>query len=72
VTEQDIDDLADTLIGTCLTLDEALGMRGLSCDHTSLEAKLELHNCAKCKTCDWWFEATDLNDDGECVECLDG
>ncbi len=72
MNEQAIDDLADTLIGTCLTLDEALSMRGLTdVDHDKLEAALELHNCVRCKTCSWWAEATDLTDE-ECTECSDG
>lgn len=73
MNEQAIDDLADTLIGTCLTLDEALSMRGLTdIDHDKLEAALELHNCQRCAQCGWWYEISDLDGKQECGECSAG
>lgn len=34
-----------------------------------LEEIASEHGLERCKLCDWWFEAGELNDDYECEDC---
>jgi len=79
ITPQQLDTLSDCLIGTCLSLDEALSMCGIEeTEHNEAEAALEQdHNCAQCQQCGWGYRIEDLapkndvDDGGVCDDCVE-
>lgn len=73
-TDEEIDDLAQQLNGTCQTVNEALRYddRNRSeddmtrADHQALDGEI-----ACCETCSWWCEPAELDEDGNCDDCRD-
>lgn len=58
-----IEDLADRLIGSCESLD---------LDDLTMDEAFELDDLARCcEGCGWWVEAFEIDDNGNCTDCVE-
>lgn len=65
-TGMDVAIAADTLLGTCQSLEEVVG----DTDLLAPSFLMELDNLvSQCITCGWWVESDEVDVDGECDEC---
>lgn len=69
-------EVAEDLRGTCKSLDDALqAMFGEDVSAVDIDIKLlrELDEITmECEGCSWWFEADELDDNQQCIDCRDG
>lgn len=70
--EIDIQKLAETLQGTCMTLEG--GIQVILGDDTEQELTPQQHDeldqeVFLCDTCGWWCEAHERSESDECVDC---
>lgn len=61
-------ELADELIGTCLSLNGAATDE--ECDDTELMSKLD-ELCFECENCGWWYHIEEQGDGEMCPSCTD-
>lgn len=61
-------ELADELMGTCKTLEEVMTDQELEDD--DLIAEIE-DQTQRCETCAWWVEATEVDEEGNCTDCIE-
>jgi hypothetical protein len=65
--------VAEDLIGTCKSLDQALEKEfgdEAQFDDVPLQMLELLDDIVLCcRTCDWWVEASEVDDDGDCEDC---
>ena len=69
-----IQEIAESALGTCNTIDEVLEEFGTNILEISAEDwKIFSNITFKCETCGWWCEAQDLEDYEEqtCKDCRD-
>lgn len=72
LTESELESLQHRLEGTMEPLDQAIEAIGLDCiDREIIEDQLLDHPypIELCKSCEWWFAVSSLNDDGLCEQC---
>lgn len=64
-------DLAPRLLGTCMSLAEALGPNEEHLiNNAEFCSELDQH-VLECTKCSWWVETDEINGDGECEDCAD-
>lgn len=64
--QQKAEELADRLLGTCLSLHD-LDDEGAIEDPDVLEALDDRVRCCEC--CGWWAETHDVDEEGNCSDC---
>lgn len=71
MTVQDnIDNLADNLLGTCKSLEQACNEAGYSQDDLTVNELSKLNDkVIECTECNWWTDSYDINEEGVCSEC---
>lgn len=71
LTDKQVREIADELIGTCKEIDEPLKELGLTFDELMIEDCMALDEIVLCcdEGCGWWFDAGEVNDEGICEEC---
>lgn len=75
-TEEGMQQVAEILQGTCKSLDDVLCevFEYESGTLTSTDLPIELLRSLddmvmECQCCNWWVEASEVDDDGACEEC---
>lgn len=72
-TNLQIEELADYLQGTCMSLEEGLGAKGLGEELSVADAQYLDSLVFLCSACGWWCEASEANESpsGEdvCDDC---
>jgi hypothetical protein len=74
LTDQQLDELANDLLGTADSIDTALERIGLDpadFDMIDVEDALIDWGTERCIYCGWWMESCALNEDGVCEECVE-
>jgi hypothetical protein len=72
ITDNDILELAESLLRTCKSLDDELEQSlSVTLDEVSLHMLEILDNeVICCETCGWWVETSEATD-GECEDCYE-
>lgn len=66
-----IEELIESLRGTCQTLSEALPEGMEEDDLTKADTDAIDEQIFRCETCSWWDEISEQNEDGEnCLDCV--
>lgn len=71
ITREDMQRVAETLDGTCRSLDDVLEEElGVEFSDVPLDMLVELDEMVlDCTCCGWWSEASEFDDDQVCPEC---
>ena len=70
ITDEQIHEIADTLNGTCNSIESVLERLALELDVSDVEDRLLDVNLERCPDCEWWCESWELVDDeGHVVGC---
>jgi len=70
LTDKQIDELAETLRGTCNSLDTELEKIGKAFEMVSSECLSSLDERVMCcEQCGWWSDSDEIDGDGFCAEC---
>lgn len=69
LSDDQINTLADNLLGTCSSIDDHLP-NGLTFDDLDVEdCELLDDKVVQCADCGWWCEMSEINEDGQCGDC---
>jgi len=68
ITPEQLDEIIESLRGTCDSLDNQLEQRNLNADDLTMEYHYQIdEQIFNCSTCGWWCERCDLSTKSE--EC---
>ena len=73
ITDDQLREIAEYLVGTCESIDTGLEMVDLNPDDfdiTDVEDAILDYNVETCPGCGWWFEGGELNDGEGCDDCI--
>jgi len=66
-------DVADKLLGSCMSLDEGIEACGFP-DSLATDSRFCAHLDSlvqECDSCSWWFEPSEIVDEGICESCCE-
>lgn len=67
IATQTMKEIADYLLDTCHSVDEAATIFGVVSD--DILEQIEEYEVERCTQCDWWFEISELNEGCICSDC---